>query len=211
MSQLKQGFVDEIGENGQIRVRFPDKGNLRSYWLSVVFPFVTPDQCYVMPSVGEPVACMMDETFEQGWIIGQYYTQKTQPPTNNPKLIVMSFANGDRMEYNRETGILEVFVHNCKITAQQKIEVIATESIELTGSTSIALNTPILQLNVAQITGGGGSFGSPGVQMQIQSLDLDAASFIKFESGTPLTIQSKQACVIGGVDSDGDTFVTSGQ
>ena len=65
---LRFGIVSQINAlNAQARVSFQDDEST-SYWLPVLQTKTLNDKFYVMPDIGELVACLMDENSEDGVI-----------------------------------------------------------------------------------------------------------------------------------------------
>ncbi|HJU29769.1 MAG TPA: phage baseplate assembly protein V, partial [Candidatus Binataceae bacterium] len=49
-----------------VRVAFPDRDQLQSWWLPVVVLKTQNDKSYWLPDIGEQVVCLMDEHDEDG-------------------------------------------------------------------------------------------------------------------------------------------------
>ena len=80
--------------HARVRVTFPDRDQMQSWWLPVVFPKTQNDKSYWMPDVGEQVVCMVDEYDEDGAVLGAIYSSADMMPTaanraapRSPKLV----------------------------------------------------------------------------------------------------------------------------
>ena len=84
---LRFGIVSQINAlNAQARVSFQDDEST-SYWLPVLQTKTLKDKFYVMPDIGELVACLMDENSEDGVILGTIYSTEDVPVTQSEKEI----------------------------------------------------------------------------------------------------------------------------
>ena len=78
---LRFGIISQINAlNAQARVSFQDDEST-SYWLPVLQTKTLNDKFYVMPDIGELVACLMDENSEDGVILGTIYSTEDVPVT----------------------------------------------------------------------------------------------------------------------------------
>ena len=59
---------------GRVRVAFPDRDQMESWWLPVIFAKTQNDKMYWMPDIGEQVICLMDEYDEDGAVAGAIYS-----------------------------------------------------------------------------------------------------------------------------------------
>jgi phage baseplate assembly protein V len=98
-------------QNCRVRVTFPDRNQLQSWWLPIVTPKTQNDKAYWMPDVGEQVVCFMDEHDEDGCVLGAIYSQPDQPP---PSMTAdkwhVTFKDGTTIEYDRSNQTLAVSV-----------------------------------------------------------------------------------------------------
>lgn len=75
MSHLRVGLVTEQDVSGcRVRVKFPDRDQLTSWWLPVVVPKTQNDKAYYLPDMGEQVVCLMDSYDEDGFVLGAIYS-----------------------------------------------------------------------------------------------------------------------------------------
>jgi phage baseplate assembly protein V len=100
--------TDQDLELGRVRVRFPDRDQMRSYWLQVVTPKTLADKAFWMPDDGEQVVCLMDEYDEAGAVLGAVYSTVDTPPVQSPDKFHLSFRDGTVIEYDRAAHALTV-------------------------------------------------------------------------------------------------------
>lgn len=97
--------------NCRVRVTFPDRNQLQSWWLPIVVPKTQDDKAYWMPDVGEQVVCFMDAHDEDGCVLGAIYSQPDQPP---PSMTAdkwhVTFKDGSSVEYDRSNETLNINV-----------------------------------------------------------------------------------------------------
>ena len=87
---LRFGIISQINAlNAQARVSFQDDEST-SYWLPVLQTKTLNDKFYVMPDIGELVACLMDENSEDGVILGTIYSTEDVPGSRSAKGISMT-------------------------------------------------------------------------------------------------------------------------
>src|ERR1035437_1268202 len=94
---------------GRVRVKFPDRGNLESYWLHVIVQNSQDNKRYHGPDRGEQVACIMDEYDENGFVLGAIFS-KVDAPTGATTADddSMTYKDGTVIGYNRETHTVTV-------------------------------------------------------------------------------------------------------
>jgi phage baseplate assembly protein gpV len=82
VNQLETGIVSAVrlAPTPRVRVKFPDRGNLESYWLRVLSPNTQNNKDFWMPDVGEQVECLLDEKFRNGLVLGASYSSVDVPP-----------------------------------------------------------------------------------------------------------------------------------
>ena len=89
------------------RVRFPDRGNLQSWWLRVLMHNTQDTKDFWMPDLGEQVECLLDENFRNGLILGS-----SSPSTDTPPAGMTldkrhtTFKDGATTEYDRALHVL---------------------------------------------------------------------------------------------------------
>jgi phage baseplate assembly protein V len=103
--------TDQDLAQGRVRVRFPDRDQMRSYWLQVVVPKSLADKVFWMPDAGEQVVCLMDECDEAGAVLGAVYSSVDAPPVQSPDKFHLRFHDGTIIEYDRAAHALTI--HLC--------------------------------------------------------------------------------------------------
>ena len=98
--------------NARVRVTFPDRDQLQSWWLPVVFAKAQNDKAYWIPDVGEQVVCMMDEYDEDGAVLGAIYSSVDRPPVTNADKLHWGFKDGANFEYDRSTHSFQMGIPN---------------------------------------------------------------------------------------------------
>lgn len=112
---LRFGIVSQINSTAvQARVSF-EEDNSTSYWLPVLQTKTLKDKFYVMPDIGEQVACLMDENSEDGVILGSIYSSADTPKTNTEQEFSMILDNGSSVKVNKEAKTLEISFENIKL------------------------------------------------------------------------------------------------
>lgn len=91
-----------------LRVAFPDRDQLMSYWLPIVVPKTQNDKFYWIPDIGEQVVCLMDEHDEAGAVLGAIYSKVDTPPVANPDKWHITMRDGAAFEYDRAVHALAV-------------------------------------------------------------------------------------------------------
>jgi phage baseplate assembly protein V len=106
---FRVGLVKQQDLQGaRVRVAFPDRDQLLSYWLPIVFTKTQNDKGYWVPDIGEQVVCLMDEHDEAGAVLGAIYSSADAPPVQSPDKYHMSFRDGASIEYDRAAHALAV-------------------------------------------------------------------------------------------------------
>jgi phage baseplate assembly protein V len=85
-------------------VRFNDLDGLITAWLPVIYPKTFLDKVVWTLDAGEQVACILDEYFENGCILGAIYSEADVPPTTSPDKFLIQFKDGGSSEYDRSSG-----------------------------------------------------------------------------------------------------------
>ncbi len=161
---FRVGLVKQQDLQGaRVRVAFPDRDQLLSYWLPVVFTKTQNDKGYWVPDIGEQVVCLMDEHDEAGAVLGAIYSSADTPPVQSADKYHMSFKDGASIEYDRAAHALAVSLPNG-----------ATMSISANGA-SIAIdasgNVKVIPGNGARIalgaSGGGVGVARLGDRVQV--------------------------------------------
>jgi phage baseplate assembly protein V len=100
--------TDQDLEQGRVRVQFPDRDQMRSYWLQVVVPKTAADKAFWMPDPGEQVVCLMDEYDEAGAVLGAVYSSVDTPPVQSADKFHLRFRDGTAIEYDRAAHALTI-------------------------------------------------------------------------------------------------------
>jgi phage baseplate assembly protein V len=111
-----------------------DGGEKFAIWLPVLQTRTKKDAYYTMPDKGEIVACVLDESWETGAIIGAVYTKKNQPTSRmNEDRAVVEFDDGTVIEYDRTAKKLTMeLAGTLELTTQDKAEVTINGNLNLT-------------------------------------------------------------------------------
>ena len=105
---LRFGIVSQINlVLAQARVNFADDEST-SYWLPIIQSKTMKDKFFVMPDVGEQVACLMDENSEDGVILGAIYSSVDLPAVTSEKQISLNLENSSLMVLQKRSGCLNL-------------------------------------------------------------------------------------------------------
>ena len=136
--------------NARVRVSFPDRDQMESWWLPVIFAKTQNDKMYWIPDVGEQVVCAMDEHDEDGAVLGAIYSSVDRPPTTSADKVHWLSKDGAVFEYDRSAHSLEV-----NLPDRGTVTIAANgASITIDGSGNVAVTA----FGQIQLAGGG-----PGV------------------------------------------------
>ena len=114
---LRFGIVSQINPVlAQARVNFADDEST-SYWLPIIQSKTMKDKFFVMPDIGEQVACLMDENSEDGVILGAIYTSLDEVPAISNLQHLIKFEDGSFIEFNRDTQMLTIVAKTLNIVA----------------------------------------------------------------------------------------------
>jgi len=94
--------------NARVRVVFPDRDQMESWWLPVVFAKTQNDKIYWIPDVGEQVVCMMDEYDEDGAVLGAIYSSADTAPVASADKLHWTSKDGATFEYDRSVHSLQI-------------------------------------------------------------------------------------------------------
>ncbi len=112
---LRFGTVTAINPlTARARVQFA-QDNMTSFWLPILQAKTFKDKYYVIPDVGEQVACLMDENAEDGVILGAIYTTDDTPINQSEKEAAANFEDGTFINVNKETQTLTITFPNINI------------------------------------------------------------------------------------------------
>jgi len=132
---------------GRVKVRFPDRDNVESWWLEVGTPKTHQDKAYWMPDVGEHVACLMDDHAEAGVVAAAIYSQADRPPVDSQDKWHILTRDGTVIEHDRAEHRLLVDMSapggRCTITSAPATFDLSPEAISLTvGGVSVTACRP---------------------------------------------------------------------
>ena len=191
---MRIGVVSKVSpETGEARVVFDDLDGMETDDLPVLFAKTLKDRYFAMPDVGEHVACLMDERFEAGVILGAVYDDTNLPPEGNQDRDYIRWGNGAVVEHDRKTGRITINTPNdVEITAANAVTIkAATVTIDSPQTICTGQLTVQGRLNYESgLSGRGG--GSISGDVIVQGGDVKADN-----------ITLKQH-VHGGVDAGGD-------
>jgi phage baseplate assembly protein V len=94
----------------RVRVTFPDRDQMQSWWLPVILPKTQNDKAYWIPDIGEQVVCLMDAHDEDGAVIGAIYSAADPTPVNSPDVFHLSTKDSASFEYNRASHALQISI-----------------------------------------------------------------------------------------------------
>ena len=119
---LRFGIVSQIDSvNVQARVRFEDDDST-SFWLPILQNKTLKDKFYLMPDIGEQVACLMDENCEDGVILGAIYSSEDKPVVTTEKQMALNLEDGSLFNIDKETQTLTVSIPNIKFVGNIRHE-----------------------------------------------------------------------------------------
>jgi len=109
---LRFGTVTSINpKTARARVQFADD-NVTSFWLAILQNKTYKDKFYCILSVGEQVACLMDENSEEGVILGSIYTSEDIPKNESDNEFAINFEDETFAHVNKETHTLTLSFPN---------------------------------------------------------------------------------------------------
>ena len=112
---LRFGIVSQINPVlAQARVNFADDEST-SYWLPIIQNKTMKDKFFVMPDIGEEVACLMDENSEDGVILGAIYSSVDLPAVTSEKQISLNLENSSLINIDKETNTLTITFENINL------------------------------------------------------------------------------------------------
>jgi phage baseplate assembly protein V len=96
--------------NARVRVKFPDRNQLVSWWLPIVTPKTQNDKAYWIPDIGEQVVCLMDSHDEDGAVLGSIYSQVDTTPVQSADKWHLTMKDTATLEYDRSAHTLAVSI-----------------------------------------------------------------------------------------------------
>ena len=134
---LKFGTVTSINpKTARARVQFA-QDSMTSFWLPILQAKTFKDKYYVIPDVGEQVACLMDENSEDGVILGAIYTTEDTPIIETEKQISANFEDGTFANVDKETQTLTLSFPNIRLIGNVTHEGTLSNSAGITSSADI--------------------------------------------------------------------------
>ena len=116
---LKFGIVTNIdAKQASVRVQFLDDDGLPSDWLPVLQSKTFKDKFYILPDIGEQVACLMDENLEDGVVLGSIYSDEDTCPLSSKDKIIAKFQDGSSIEIDKSAGDLSINFNNIKLNGK---------------------------------------------------------------------------------------------
>lgn len=99
--------AQQITPFAAVRVKFPDRDNIISYWLPISSRCSQDDKDFWMPDLGEQVLCLMDAHDEDGSVLGSVpSTVDTSPSWAAVGVRGFQAWDGAIVTYNRNTHTL---------------------------------------------------------------------------------------------------------
>src|SRR5690348_6859067 len=93
----------------RVRVTFPDRNQMQSWWLPIIRQGTQNDKDYWIPDVGEQVVCLMDEHDEDGAVLGAIFSSAdTTPAGITADKRHLAAKDGAVFEYDRSSHTLTV-------------------------------------------------------------------------------------------------------
>lgn len=145
-SAFRTGIVSAIESAPpyRVRVQFPERDNVQSFWLPVVVPKIQNDKYFWQPDLGEQVLVIMDEHDENGCVIGSVPSRADQAPAGlTPDDFYIGFEDGTVLHYNRSTHALQIALGNGgQVTISQplggKIALDQNGNVEIQAASSVS-------------------------------------------------------------------------
>jgi phage baseplate assembly protein V len=144
--QFEVGLVSaqQLAPYPRVRVTFPDRGQLQSWWLSMLNLNSQNNKDFWMPDVGEQVVCVMDEAFRNGVVLGSFFQSVDAAPSGMTlDRRHTTFKDGATLEYDRANHVLE---HLAQDNALIKYDA---------GAHALTMNLPSTATVTIAIAGGG--------------------------------------------------------
>lgn len=107
-SDLRYGTVSQIDARlGRVKVKFHHDG-IESWWLQVPQCCAGGARSYSMPRKGNTVGVLLDESAENGIVVGTFYNKKEKAPVMDPLIFHVDFEDKTVIEYDPLLGVLTV-------------------------------------------------------------------------------------------------------
>ena len=120
------------------RVIFDDENSMVSYDLPIMQRNSYGNCDYQMPDIGEDVLCLFrSDGFEDGVIIGSFYSGEVTPPESNADRRTVVFKDGTRICYDRAAHTLTVTIAGTVIVFDQQTgSITAPDSVTVNCTTA---------------------------------------------------------------------------
>ncbi|MBP5202291.1 hypothetical protein J6Z39_09145 [bacterium] len=133
-----EGYIKDIDpEKMQAKVRLPQQGDFVTDWLQIGFVGPDSDYCY---RKGDYVALIMDDTFDDGWILCRLYPEDVK--LDGEKVTTFKFRDGTELKISEEQSRVTLTVGEAakiEIT-QQGINIIGS-SVTISGTGESGINS----------------------------------------------------------------------
>lgn len=94
-----------------VRVKFPERDNIESWWLPIIQPKAQDDKVFWLPDLGEQVVVLMDEHDENGAVVGAIPSNVDTPPSwASANTFGVQFSDGTVLRYDRSAHVLTASV-----------------------------------------------------------------------------------------------------
>lgn len=161
----KVGLVYE-SKPGHARVQFPDLDGMVSGWLPMIVKKSLKDKECLTLDIGEQVACVLDEYFESGCVIGAVYSDEDVPPVTSADKYHFAFFDGGSFEYDRNSGKLTIVTTgDAYVSAGGAVTLRSPVGVTLDTPSTICTGDLLVKGGLTYqggMTGSGGSGGSGG-------------------------------------------------
>jgi len=106
---IKFGTITEIDpDTHRVRVDFVED-DILSPWLPVLVARTTEDSFFALPSIGQHVACHLDENCETGYVAGAIWDAANLPPDAPADTVTGAvFRDGTTVKYDSEAHELTI-------------------------------------------------------------------------------------------------------
>ncbi|HZP46256.1 MAG TPA: phage baseplate assembly protein V [Candidatus Binataceae bacterium] len=130
----------------RVRVTFPDRDQMNSWWLPVMQPYTQNNKAFRMPDLGEQVVCLMDAHDEDGVVLGAIYSTIDAPPTGmTANINEIQFSDGALCKYDRSAHAMTVSLPSGGTLTLEangaSVVIDASGDVELTAAGNITLKT----------------------------------------------------------------------
>ena len=133
---LKFGIVTKIDpKTARGRVRFAEDDH-QSFWLPILQAKTMNDKFYALPDAGEQVACLMDENWEDGVILGAIYSSEDIPKNQSQNEIALNLENGSFAHIDKETDTLTLAFSKIKLVGYVENTLGIKSDADITDKTS---------------------------------------------------------------------------